>query len=275
VESYIFMSIFLTLKQKSMVISPWMIALFSGLILLTYLLNSLSILSSSTKIPAAPKLFLWAWERPESLAFIDPQKVGVAFLAKTINLQGSEVSFHPRLQPLKVPYGTSLVAVIRIETDIKERPLLSNEQRGEILNSIMETARRPGLTGIQIDFDAKISERPFYQNLLHELRQRIPKNITFSITALASWCIGDTWLSGLPIDEAVPMLFDMGIDSLWIKNYLQSGQDFQAPLCRHSNGVSTDETVAGIHTSRRFYVFSPKTWSPSVLNRYQQKNADS
>jgi hypothetical protein len=270
------MSIFLTLKQKSMAISPWMISLFGGLILLTLHLNSPSILSSSTKIPAAPKLFLWAWERPESLAFIDPQKVGVAYLAKTINLHAYKVVTHPRLQPLKVPDGTSLVAVIRIETDIKDRPLLSNEQRDETLTSIMETAKRPGLTGIQIDFDAKLSERSFYQNLLRDLRQQIPKNVTFSITALASWCIGDNWLSGLPVDEAVPMLFDMGIDSYWIKNYLQSGQDFQAPLCRHSNGVSTHETVAGLHTSRRFYVFSPKAWSPSVLKLYQQKkNADS
>jgi Protein of unknown function (DUF3142) len=268
------MGSFLTLKQKSMSISLWMISLLGGLILLTFFLNSLSILSSSTKIPTAPKLFLWAWERPESLAFIDPQKVGVAYLAKTINLQGSEVIVHPRLQSLKVPDGTSLVAVIRIETGLKDRPLLSNEQRGEVLNSIMETAKRPGLIGLQIDFDAKISERPFYQALLYGLRQQIPKNVTFSITALASWCIRDNWLSGLPIDEAIPMLFDMGIDSRSVKNYL-SGQDFQAPLCRHSNGVSTNETVAGLHTSRRFYVFSPKRWSPSIFKQYQQKNSGS
>jgi Protein of unknown function (DUF3142) len=267
---------FLTLAKKSMLIPLWMISSIVGSVLLTVLyLDSSSILSSSTKMPTAPKLFLWAWERPESLEFIDPQKVGVAFLAETINLQGSEVIFHPRLQPLKVPTGTSLVAVVRIETDIKDRPLLSDEQRGEILTSIMEMARRPDLTGLQIDFDAKVSERPFYQALLYGLRQQIPKNLTFSITALASWCIGDNWLSGLPIDEAVPMLFDMGIDSRSVKNYLQSGQDFQAPLCRHSNGVSTNETVAGLHTSRRFYVFSPKRWSPSVLKQYQQKNSGS
>jgi hypothetical protein len=44
---------------------------------------------------------LWAWERPEDLSFIDSNKFGVAFLqAQTLTLQGDDVTFSPRHQPL-------------------------------------------------------------------------------------------------------------------------------------------------------------------------------
>jgi hypothetical protein len=219
----------------------------------------------------SPKLFLWAWERPEQLKFIDPAKTGVAFLAKTIDLQGHKVVTHPRLQPLNMPSGTKLIAVVRIETDKKERPFLSETQRTETVATLTKAAKLPGITALQIDFDATVSERPFYSEVLHELRPQMPKSVALSITALASWCIGDPWISGLPIDEAVPMLFQMGVDNRWVKNYLKSGQDFRTPLCRHSNGVSTDESVAGLNLTRRFYVFSSQAWSPSILKQVQRQ----
>jgi Protein of unknown function (DUF3142) len=248
--------------------------MFVALWLMILSLDKLSITAFSipkygTSTP--PKLFLWAWERPEHLEFIDPNKTGVAFLAKTIDLQGHKVVTHPRLQSLKVPSGTELIAVVRIETDSKERPLLSEAQRTETVSTLAKVAKLPGITALQIDFDAIVSERRFYREVLYELRPQMPKSVALSITALASWCIGDTWLSGLPIDEAVPMLFQMGVDDRWVKNYLKSGQDFRTPVCRHSNGVSTDESVAGLNLTRRFYVFSPQAWSPSILKKVQRQ----
>ncbi len=246
-----------------------MMSLMISLLLLIFLFKP-SV--TAFKIPnTSPKLFLWAWERPEHLEFIDPSQTGVAFLAKTIDLQGHKVVSYSRLQPLKVPSETELIAVVRIETDRKERPLLSKTQRREIVTTLARAAKLPGITALQIDFDATVSERPFYRAVLRELRQQMPKSVALSITALASWCIGDTWLSGLPIDEAVPMLFQMGVDNRWVKNYLKSGQDFRAPVCRHSNGVSTDESVAGLNLTRRFYVFSPQAWSPSILKQVQRQ----
>ena len=63
---------------------------------------------------------------------------------------------------------------------------------------------------IQIDFDAADSERDVYRRLLARVRAVLPRTVPLSMTALASWCVGDTWLDGLPVDEAVPMLFRMG-----------------------------------------------------------------
>jgi Protein of unknown function (DUF3142) len=260
----------LNFEKNSVIV---MMSLMIGALWLTLLSKPSAIAFNirSYKIATSPKLFLWAWERPEQLEFIDPTKMGVAFLAKTIDLQGHKVVTYPRLQPLKVPAETELIAVVRIETDQKERPLLTKTQRTETVTTLAQAAKLPGITALQIDFDATVSERLFYRAVLHELRQQMPKQVALSITALASWCIGDTWISGLPIDEAVPMLFQMGVDDRWVKNYLKSGQDFRAPVCRHSNGVSTDESVAGLNLTRRFYVFSPQAWSPSVLKQYQRQ----
>src|SRR5256885_16277798 len=75
-----------------------------------------------------PSLILWAWERPTDLTFIDPNQTAVAFLARTIHLQGNEAVTRPRLQPLKLPEGVTVVAVARVESDAAKKPELSNEQ---------------------------------------------------------------------------------------------------------------------------------------------------
>src|SRR5262249_23506841 len=64
---------------------------------------------------SAPHLVLWAWERPESLLFAEDSGTGVAFLAESIFLEQHPV-LRPRFQPLKVAPGTSLIAVVRLES---------------------------------------------------------------------------------------------------------------------------------------------------------------
>ena len=86
-----------------------------------------------------------------------------------------------------------------------------------------------------------------------------------SITALASWCAGDNWLSDLPVDEAVPMLFRMGVDHNQFVSRLQTyAEPFQQPSLS-SAGVSTDEFIQP-PTRKRIYVFSPKAWTASTVN---------
>lgn len=204
-----------------------------------------------------PKVILWAWERPEDLTFIDPQKTGVAFLAKTIYLRGDKVVVRPRLQPLKLAPGTKLVAVVRIETDRTEIPTLSfvqaQQTAREIINSSVSSV-------VQIDFDAKVSERNFYRSLLQQVRQQLPSSTALSITALASWCAGDDWLRDLPIDEAVPMLFRLGVDQRQFQRRLETGQPFESRRCQNAAGVSTDEPVNAPAVDR-LYIFTPEPWS--------------
>src|SRR4030095_12284537 len=78
--------------------------------------TSASIPESRISLDSLPNTILWAWERPEQLDFIDPEQIGVAYLAKTIQLQQEDVFVRPRLQPLTLRPSTRLVAVVRIET---------------------------------------------------------------------------------------------------------------------------------------------------------------
>jgi len=213
------------------------------------------------RLTQLPPVMLWAWERPSGLRFINPRETGVAFLARTIRLHSGEVEVRPRLQPLNLPVGASVVAVGRVETDARHKPELSLIQREKLAGAIAEMAKLPNVAHIQIDFDATQSERAFYREVIFDVRRRLPQSVSLSITALASWCTYDDWLSDLPIDEAVPMLFRMAADGKQIARRLDAGDDFIAPLCRHSYGISTDEPRSGLSVARRLYVFNPDAWT--------------
>lgn len=215
-----------------------------------------------------PRIILWVWERPEDLEFLNPQEFGIAFLAQTLTIKGSDVLFNPRHQPLKLPPGAKLIAVTRIESQkITRQPTeLSDEVRRKLLERIHKTLELNNVSAIQVDFDVVPTEREFYRQLLRDLRQELPDNVPLSMTALASFCVGDRWLTDLPVDEAVPMVFRMGTDSDPIKNLLTNGGDFRDDLCRRSYGVALDEPLrTNFAKQRRVYVFNARPWTPADL----------
>jgi Protein of unknown function (DUF3142) len=222
--------------------------------------------------PSRPRVTLWAWERPERLTFVHSPGVGVAYLAATVNLEDRPV-LRPRLQPLLVKPDTPLTAVIRLELTPKTPTTLTAAYAAEVTQEILRSATLPRVTAIQIDFDALKSQRGFYRNVLTDLRQQLPSGTQLSITALGSWCLGDDWISGLPIDDAVPMLFRMGVDHDNIVDALKAGKDFGEPLCRSSVGVSTDEPWPQTLLDRNVYVFTPHPWSPTTFNAVERKLA--
>ncbi len=208
-----------------------------------------------------PKVILWAWERSEDLQFLNPGEAGIAYLASTIQLRGDRFSERLRLNPLKVREGTAMIAVVRIESDRDTPATLSQSQRAEIIAALLRVTTVPNLSALQIDFDAAESQRPAYRSLLEELRGRLPDAMPLSITALASWCMFDNWVDDLPIDEAVPMLFRMGLDEHRIKSHIESGGKMRARICRPSLGISTDEPMSASTAAIRTYVFNPKPWT--------------
>jgi len=217
--------------------------------------------AGATRLDNMPRVMLWAWERPTDLHFVNPQETGVAFLARTIRLHSGEVEVRPRLQPLNLPEAATVMAVARVETDARHRPELSVTQREELAGAIADMAKLPNIAHVQIDFDVTQSERAFYRDVILDVRRRLPQTVSLSITALASWCTYDDWFSDLPIDEAVPMLFRMSADGKQIVRQLNTGDDFIAPACRHSYGISTDEPRSGLSVARRLYVFNPDPWT--------------
>ncbi|MBY0550082.1 MAG: DUF3142 domain-containing protein [Candidatus Obscuribacterales bacterium] len=243
---------------------------FSLAILLTILLAQSIPRTSSAATLQSPRTILWAWHRSEDLSYIDPREFAVAYLACSVLLSGNEVRTNWRQQPLKVPERTILMPVVRVDTDPKQTPTLDSKMVRNLTGLIARIASRPRSSRIQVDFDARLSERDFYRQLLTEVRQTVPAQMPLSITALASWCLFDNWLANLPVSETVPMMFSLGTERTKVLNYFRSGKQFLHPGCCDALGVSLEDSEVNalmIPLSKqrkippRLYVFTRSAWT--------------
>ena len=204
-------------------------------------------------LPGFPRLMLWAWERPERLSYVDPRSAGVAFLARTVQWRAGVVTSRPRYQPLELPPNIKVMAVIRLESQTPPLPAVDR-----IAAEILKAAELPNVEAIQIDFDARRSERGWYAELLQRVRSRLKPPLPLTMTALVSWCQDNAWIQRLPVIDAVPMLFRMGAGEQ------RGASDFSAGICRSSLGISTDEVPWAVPHGRRLFVFHPKPWTPEA-----------
>ena len=124
----------------------------------------------------------------------------VAFLAKSVLLRSDDVLIRPPAAIVAVGRGR--------QSDSRHSESKQTTTIGRIFLNQTATMSWFALStdmaslpevflAIQIDFDATKSERSFYRELITDLRQRLPANVHLSITALASWCMDDDWLSDL------------------------------------------------------------------------------
>lgn len=220
------------------------------------------------RLASWPRLTVWGWENPGDLRALDPQRYAVAYLDQTIFIS-PRVWSRPRLQRLLVSPYTRIIAVVRIEGGAAGAAVDAPGLPTQVASLIQRSAQKPRTAMLQIDFDATRSQRMFYANLLHEVRKRLPADMPLSITALASWCADDNWISGLPVDEAVPMFFRMGPDHPPTD---QPGWSYplQERLCENSAGVSTDEPWPSLRRDQRVYIFHPGAWTPTALTNLQR-----
>jgi hypothetical protein len=215
-----------------------------------------------------PRITLWAWESRQDLRHVSAEKYAIAYLDRTIVIT-DQIETVPRIQPLLVPQSARIIAVVRIETPHSRARLDIPQLAEKVADRIVAASGRKQVSSLQIDFDATKSQRPFYRNVIEETRRRMPAGMPLSITALASWCSRPSWLEGLPVEEAVPMLFRMGGDSRFAK---QPGWHYEAtaPQCSTSVGVSTDEAWPAITSRKRIYVFHPRAWNPVALENLEK-----
>jgi hypothetical protein len=212
-----------------------------------------------------PRLMLWAWERPTDLRALDAD-VGVAFLAQTLIVRKGAVAVEPRRNPLRVAAHTPLVAVTRVESSGQA---LASAMSTTMAAAIAGTMSLPRVRGVQIDFDAAESERAFYRTLVRQVRQAVGPGVPLSITALASWCAQDRWMAGLPVDEAVPMLFRMGpLHAPYVG--LARSPSAAAAECRGALGTSLDEPLHLRAAGRRVYVFTASPWTAASLTQARE-----
>jgi hypothetical protein len=202
-----------------------------------------------------PPPVLWAWDRPEDLRFLVPGEAAVAFLAGTVELSPAGFRITPRRGFLVLPDGIERTAVVRLEAP--PGTATAPEAAAEVARAV-ESLVAPGLGALQLDFDATVSQRPFYRALLARLART---GRQLSIVSLASWCFGDPWIADLPIDFAVPMLYRMGPDGPAIRAALSRGEDFRATACRRDLGLSDDEPLPRLPAGRRLWLFSERSWT--------------
>jgi hypothetical protein len=206
-----------------------------------------------------PRVMLWAWERPERMMFVDPKAAGVAFLARTVGWRDGHVDSRPRFQPLEVPPDTRMVAVVRLESWAGALP-----DPGAIAGEVLKAVELPRVKAVQIDFDARRSERGWYTDLLGRVRGRLKPGVALTMTALASWCQRDAWIGDLPVADAVPMLFRMGAGEP------RRLGEFSPGICRSSIGVSTDEPSIAVPHGRRVWIFHPRPWTVEAYHGAMQ-----
>lgn len=211
-----------------------------------------------------PRLILWSWQRSDDLTFLNPRQAGVAYLVATVHLRGNGFRVEPNLNPLRLPAGVWLMAVVRMDADPADPPAVASAALVRFVAKAVVSAASavPEARALQLDFDARQSQQAFYRRVILAVHRRAPR-FPLSITALASWCLGDDWLSGLPVAEAVPMLFNMGGLGNTIRRRWSSGLAFPEPLCNRSAGISLGRSVPVWPAGRRIYLFAPAGWSPA------------
>lgn len=205
-----------------------------------------------------PPNMVWAWERPEDLRWL-PDNAGVAYLAATLELESDQIRIRHRAHALQVRPDTVTIPVIHVDASWRNPPALNAEQGKAITELVLKAANGHAVRAVQLDFEVRRSQRAFYKELVTSLRRQLPRHVALSVTALASWCAGDYWISSLPADEIVPMAFRMAQSGPAIRRQLGEQGRFMRARCRDAIGIAVDEQVAG-DSPGRHYFFSPEPW---------------
>jgi hypothetical protein len=209
--------------------------------------------------PAASRLILWAWERPEDLRFADPA-TEVAVQTGFVEIAGTGLQARGRRFALKVgrPPG---IALVHVQIDHAQPLDWTPSLRARVSAAILHFAAAIPARRVQIDFEARASEHRVLLDVLHDVRQALPRATLLSMTALASWCDTERWLDQAPVDEIVPMLFRMQQGGEALRLRLAAGGDFRNPRCRSALAIATDSPIVRAPPGRRVYLFNPRSWT--------------
>jgi hypothetical protein len=214
--------------------------------------------------PQDSRLILWAWERPEDLRFAPDAEV--ALQVGFVEIAGDNVRARGRRFPLTAvrPPETLLV---HVQID-HGRPLAwTPALRARVAAAVRHYASAMPAGRVQLDFEVRESERPVLLDVLRDLRRALPSGTLLSMTALASWCMYEDWLSDAPVDEIVPMLFRMQKGGEAIAKTLAEGGDFRHPRCRAALAISTDSPILRAPPGRRVYLFNPRSWTSDAFRK--------
>lgn len=242
---------------------------FSGLIGLLVLLACLS--CGPARAEGLPRSWvLWAWDRPEDLRFLKGRRdVAVAYFAADIELHEQHIVARRRGAHLRLAQDTPRFPLVHVRNARGRRPKGGPDQVAQLAEAIV-SARRDA-DHLQIDWEAPATVRGFYAEVIAAVRRRLPAGAKLSATALVSWCQGDRWLDGLPVDEVVPMFFRMGPNGeLYWRRHIDPKSGARPP-CDGPFGLALDEPRRPPPRAGQIYLFNPRPWREGDLSDFIQR----
>jgi hypothetical protein len=202
----------------------------------------------------------WLWDEARLPAWSSHE---AAVLQRHILLSGEDIRTRPRMRWPALPPSALVTPVLHVEVSIVNPPRNIENSRAIIINALLDAAAVSTSGWVQLDMEAKPSQREFYRSLVQELRARLPARLKLSVTALAWWCRSPAWLDGLAADEVVPMFFRMGKDSAAMRQIVERAPSTLHASCRAgSAGFSPQEAFAPGVAARyaKTYWFDRRAW---------------
>ena len=210
--------------------------------------------------PAAAQPVAWLWDDARQPAWSGKE---AAVLQRHILLSGTRVLTRPRMRPARLLPGTLVTPVVHVEVSVVNPPADMEASRAAILRAMQEAAGASTSGRVQLDMEARPSQRLFYKSLVRQLRATLPRGVALSVTALAWWCRAPAWLDDLDADEVVPMFFRMGKDTTRMRELVASDPALLHVRCRDTAaGFSPQEAFPDSVSARypRSYWFDYHAW---------------
>jgi len=211
-------------------------------------------------IDLPPAAVLWIWNQPPARL---PAQGSVAIIDRHIWLVGDKILLRPGARPRHLRADVRVTPVVHIELDPLHPPASLDQARPSILAAVTAAAGASTSGVVQLDLEARPSQRSSYRALVHDIRAALPAQVKLSVTALAWWCGSRAWLDDLAADEVVPMFFRMGRDHQALRAIVERHPDRLHPRCRSgSAGFSPQEPFAASVTARyrQTYWFDEQGW---------------
>jgi hypothetical protein len=218
-------------------------------------------------VPAgASERVAWMWDNAALPAWSAQH---AALLDRHILLSAGSIrtragSHHP------LPPSTFVTPVLHVEVSTVHPPSNIEASRAAIIGAMLQAAAHSTSGRVQLDMEAKPSQRLFYRSLVRDVRAALPADIALSVTALGWWCRSPAWLDGLAADEVVPMFFRMGKDGAALRELVEHAPQSLHPSCRGgSAGFSPQEPFSEqtIGRYRRSYWFDYHAWRGDATKR--------
>lgn len=212
-----------------------------------------AIASGAAEYLDTPKEFWWYWDRPAEQLPAPAPGVGAAVLVTHVIFSGQGYTLQPRRSALRLPNGIATMPLIHVEVD-PARPFAANAAQNDALRAaVLDAVRRGSSTWVQLDFEARRSQREFWRTAVQSIKAALPSGMRLSVTALASWCYGDRWIGDAPVDEIVPMYFRLKQAR---RDYIvRSAAGVSEARCATAYGVADDEPDWAVPLPGRRYVF--------------------